>query len=181
MNEPYVFSNFATYCISKAYSNLYSFNDATEHHEEMQNETKQNMLFTIFRKAHLSSKKLLEQCQKLEKLWSHVFTATLNLNNITAESQWYTKLTDLIDKQQTAPIWMSESKVIFFKVGKAMVRSSFVNLFTLKKSGIKTLVTLSLHFDTLSHRMGLKVFLQGFLTINKVWSKMRFHHKVNIK
>ena len=63
------------------------------------------------RKAHLSSKKLLEQCQKLEKLWSHVFTATLNLNNMTAESQWYTKLTDLIDKQQTAPIWMSESKV----------------------------------------------------------------------
>ena len=61
----------------------------------------------------MSSKKLLEQCQKLEKLWSHVFTATLNLNNMTAESQWYTKLTDLIDKQQTAPIWMSESKVYF--------------------------------------------------------------------
>jgi hypothetical protein len=70
----------------------------------------------IRRKAHLSSKKLLEQCQKLEKLWSHVFTATLNLNNMTAESQWYTKLTDLIDKQQTAPIWMSESKVHPFLV-----------------------------------------------------------------
>ena len=59
----------------------------------------------------MSSKKLLEQCQKLEKLWSHVFTATITLANITAENQWYNKLTDLIDKQQTAPIWMSESKV----------------------------------------------------------------------
>ena len=62
----------------------------------------------------MSSKKLLEQCQKLEKLWTHVYTGTLNLTSITAESQWYTKLSDLIDKQQTAPIWMSESKVITF-------------------------------------------------------------------
>ena len=59
----------------------------------------------------MSSKKLLEQCQKLEKLWNHVFTATTTLANITSENQWYNKLTDLIDKQQTAPIWMSESKV----------------------------------------------------------------------
>ncbi|CAB4067703.1 TJP1 [Lepeophtheirus salmonis] len=58
------------------------------------------------KKAHLSSKKLFEQCQKLEKLWGHVFTGTLNLSN----DNWYTKLTDLIDKQQTAPIWMSETK-----------------------------------------------------------------------
>ena len=64
----------------------------------------------------MSSKKLLEQCQKLEKLWSHVFTATTTLANITAENQWYNKLTDLIDKQQTAPIWMSESKVITFVI-----------------------------------------------------------------
>jgi len=40
--------------------------------------TSSNVLL-FFRKAHLSSKKLLEQCQKLEKLWSHVFTTTLNL------------------------------------------------------------------------------------------------------
>ena len=73
-------------------------------------------IFLIFRKAHLSSKKLLEQCQKLEKLWTHVYTGTLNLTSITAESQWYTKLSDLIDKQQTAPIWMSESKVITFVI-----------------------------------------------------------------
>jgi tight junction protein 1 len=60
----------------------------------------------------MSSKKLLEQCQKLEKLWSHVFTATMTMANITAENQWYNKLTDLIDKQQTAPIWISETKVL---------------------------------------------------------------------
>lgn len=62
----------------------------------------------------MSSKKLLEQCQKLEKLWSHVFTATTTLANITGENQWYNKLTDLIDKQQTAPIWMSEAKVCLY-------------------------------------------------------------------
>ena len=77
----------------------------------------------LFRKAHLSSKKLLEQCQKLEKLWTHVYTGTLNLTSITAESQWYTKLTDLIDKQQTAPIWMSESKVIIFSFSKVSFRN----------------------------------------------------------
>ena len=81
--------------------------------------SQQNPLFNRviynYRKAHLSSKKLLEQCQKLEKLWNHVFTATTTLANITAENQWYNKLTDLIDKQQTAPIWMSESKVSVIK------------------------------------------------------------------
>ena len=59
----------------------------------------------------MSSKKLLEQCQKLEKLWTHVYTGTLNLTSISVDGQWYPKLTDLIDKQQTAPIWMSELKV----------------------------------------------------------------------
>ena len=77
----------------------------------------------------MSSKKLLEQCQKLEKLWSHVFTATITLANITAENQWYNKLTDLIDKQQTAPIWMSESKVVL--VNKLLYVNKCVNkLFT---------------------------------------------------
>ena len=59
------------------------------------------------RKAHLSSKKLLEQCQKMEKLWGHVLTSTLPLH----ADNWYNKVTDLIEKQQTAPIWMSDSKV----------------------------------------------------------------------
>ena len=75
----------------------------------------------------MSSKKLLEQCQKLEKLWSHVFTATITLANITAENQWYNKLTDLIDKQQTAPIWMSESKV------QCTCKQTLVNKFVNKR------------------------------------------------
>merc|ERR1719458_1988250 len=58
------------------------------------------------KKAHLSSKKLLEQCQKMEKLWGHVLTSTLPLH----ADNWYNKVTDLIEKQQTAPIWMSDSK-----------------------------------------------------------------------
>ena len=55
----------------------------------------------------MSSKKLLEQCQKLEKLWGHVLTSTLPLH----ADNWYNKVTDLIEKQQTAPIWMSDTKV----------------------------------------------------------------------
>ena len=58
----------------------------------------------------MSSKKLLEQCQKLEKLWGHVLTSTLPLH----ADNWYNKVTDLIEKQQTAPIWMSDTKVSLF-------------------------------------------------------------------
>ena len=62
----------------------------------------------------MSSKKLLEQCQKLEKLWGHVLTSTLPLH----ADNWYNKVTDLIEKQQTAPIWMSDTKVsLFTKIG----------------------------------------------------------------
>ncbi|XP_050526254.1 tight junction protein ZO-1 isoform X2 [Daktulosphaira vitifoliae] len=57
--------------------------------------------------AHKSSKKLLEQCQKLEKAWSHVFTSTLTLNGGDA---WYRKLRELIDKHQSSPTWVSETK-----------------------------------------------------------------------
>ena len=55
-----------------------------------------------------SNKKLLEQCVKLEKLWSHVFTATITL---TDADGWYRRVKELIDKQQTAPVWMAETKV----------------------------------------------------------------------
>ena len=72
----------------------------------------------------MSSKKLLEQCQKLEKLWGHVLTGSFT-RDITLSpdtdvcsgtlqlhgDNWYTKVTDLLEKQQTAPIWMSDTKV----------------------------------------------------------------------
>ena len=107
------------------------------------------MCLSCVRKAHMSSKKLLEQCQKLEKLWGHVLTgnyaasnqqATATTREITQKypsqttilsyigtylhsiknisgtlqlhgENWYTKVTDLLEKQQTAPIWMSDTKV----------------------------------------------------------------------
>ena len=59
----------------------------------------------------MPSRKLLEQCQKLDKLWSHIFTATFSLDEGTNEAIWYAKVTELIEKQQTSPIWLSESKV----------------------------------------------------------------------
>ncbi|XP_070852471.1 tight junction protein ZO-1 isoform X7 [Drosophila suzukii] len=58
--------------------------------------------------AHKSSKKLLEQCQKLERVWSHIFSTQIALND---EESWYRKLRDSIDLQQSGAVWMSESKV----------------------------------------------------------------------
>lgn len=57
----------------------------------------------------MSSKKLYDQSVKLEKLWSHVFTATISL---AQPDMWYRKMKEIIDKQQTGPIWMSEAKVL---------------------------------------------------------------------
>ncbi|XP_066996452.2 tight junction protein ZO-3 isoform X2 [Anabrus simplex] len=57
--------------------------------------------------AHKSSKKLFEQCQKLEKVWGHTFSCSITL---TSPESWYRKVRELIDKQQSAPVWMSESK-----------------------------------------------------------------------
>ncbi|XP_045478453.1 tight junction protein ZO-1 isoform X4 [Harmonia axyridis] len=58
--------------------------------------------------AHKSSKKLLEQCQKLDKVWSYVFSSTITLNDNT--DNWYRKVRDVIDKQQSGSLWMSENK-----------------------------------------------------------------------
>ncbi|KAK4874165.1 hypothetical protein RN001_013525 [Aquatica leii] len=58
--------------------------------------------------AHKSSKKLLEQCQKLHKVWNHIFCSTITLNDNT--DNWYRKVREIIDKQQSGAVWMSESK-----------------------------------------------------------------------
>lgn len=75
--------------------------------------------------AHKSSKKLLEQCQKLDKVWSHVFSATINLTDNT--DTWYRKLREIIDKQQSGALWMSESKVSLRESYCKMVWKQFVN------------------------------------------------------
>ncbi|XP_012235452.1 tight junction protein ZO-3 isoform X2 [Linepithema humile] len=61
----------------------------------------------IPKSAHKSSKKLLEQCQKLDKIWGHVFSAVITLN---APEAWYRKLRELIDRQQQGSLWMSQTK-----------------------------------------------------------------------
>ncbi|XP_045029433.1 tight junction protein ZO-1 isoform X3 [Daphnia magna] len=58
--------------------------------------------------AHKSSKKLYEQCVKLEKLWTHVFTTTVPL---TQRDTWYRKLREAIDREQNQAIWVSEAKL----------------------------------------------------------------------
>lgn len=62
----------------------------------------------IPKSAHKSSKKLFEQCQKLERIWSHVFSSTIVLNEADI---WYRKLKESIDLQQSGAVWMSETKV----------------------------------------------------------------------
>ncbi|CAG5074910.1 Similar to Tjp1: Tight junction protein ZO-1 (Mus musculus) [Cotesia congregata] len=61
----------------------------------------------IPKSAHKSSKKLLEQCQKLDKIWGHTFSAVITL---TTPEAWYRKLRELIDRQQQGPLWMSQTK-----------------------------------------------------------------------
>eukprot|EP00105_Crassostrea_gigas_P017858 XP_011435800.2 PREDICTED: tight junction protein ZO-1 isoform X2 [Crassostrea gigas] len=52
-------------------------------------------------------KKLFEQSQKLEKLYPHLFTATISHNNTEV---WYSRLQEMIHLQQEQQIWMSEHK-----------------------------------------------------------------------
>ncbi|KAK4292853.1 hypothetical protein Pmani_034414 [Petrolisthes manimaculis] len=58
-------------------------------------------------RGRMSSKKCFDQSVKLEKLWSHVFTSTINLTHPEA---WFRKVREVVDKQQAGPIWMSETK-----------------------------------------------------------------------
>ncbi|XP_065338981.1 tight junction protein ZO-1-like isoform X6 [Cloeon dipterum] len=63
----------------------------------------------LFRRGvHKSSKKLLEQSQKLEKLWSHIFTGTVTLNQ--GSDAWYRKLRETLETQQSQLVWISETK-----------------------------------------------------------------------
>lgn len=70
----------------------------------------------------------MEQCQKLEKVWSHVFTSSLTLNG---GDVWYRKLRELIDKHQSSPAWVSETKVytygITYKLSSVIGRTRVVN------------------------------------------------------
>ncbi|XP_054162043.1 tight junction protein ZO-1-like isoform X2 [Oppia nitens] len=61
----------------------------------------------LSKSVHKSSRKLYEQAVKLEKLWSHIFTASVTL---TSADMWYKKLRETVDKQQQQSIWVSESK-----------------------------------------------------------------------
>ncbi|XP_023220297.1 tight junction protein ZO-1-like [Centruroides sculpturatus] len=61
----------------------------------------------LAKSSHKSSKKLYDHATKLEKLWSHIFTAVITLSGA---DMWYKKLRDTIDKQQQQAIWVSESK-----------------------------------------------------------------------
>ncbi len=61
----------------------------------------------LSKSIHKSSRKLYDNAVKLEKLWSHVFTATITL---TSADMWYKKLRETVEKQQQQSIWVAESK-----------------------------------------------------------------------
>ncbi|XP_064596202.1 tight junction protein ZO-1-like [Liolophura sinensis] len=52
-------------------------------------------------------KKLFEQSQKLEKIYSHLFTGVISHNSTDA---WYSRLLEMIEVQQNSQIWISEFK-----------------------------------------------------------------------
>ncbi|XP_050682383.1 tight junction protein ZO-1 isoform X3 [Leptidea sinapis] len=59
--------------------------------------------------AHKSSKKLLEQCQQMERVWGHVFTHTITLSEAN-QGAWFSKLCDLVHRTQQQQLWVSETK-----------------------------------------------------------------------
>ncbi|KAJ0172143.1 hypothetical protein K1T71_012116 [Dendrolimus kikuchii] len=59
--------------------------------------------------AHKSSKKLLEHCQHMERVWGHVFTHTITLSEAN-QTTWFNKLIDLIQRTQQQQLWVSETK-----------------------------------------------------------------------
>ncbi|CAH2054281.1 unnamed protein product, partial [Iphiclides podalirius] len=59
--------------------------------------------------AHKSSKKLLEQCQHMERVWGHVFTHTITLSEANLSS-WFGKLVELIQRTDQQKFWVSETK-----------------------------------------------------------------------
>lgn len=61
----------------------------------------------IPKSLHKSSKKLFAQCQKLDQVWSHVFSDVLPINDVET---WYRKLRDMVDQLQGGAVWMSENK-----------------------------------------------------------------------
>ncbi|KPL97570.1 tight junction protein ZO-1-like protein [Sarcoptes scabiei] len=58
--------------------------------------------------VHRSSRKLFDQSIKLEKVWHHIFTSSMQLTS--GGDLWYKKLQEIIEKQQQQSIWMSEFK-----------------------------------------------------------------------
>ncbi|KAK2721760.1 tight junction protein ZO-2-like isoform X3 [Artemia franciscana] len=58
--------------------------------------------------AHRSTKKLLEQSQKLDRLWNHIFTTTVA---VTSADTWYKRMRECIEREQNQAVWMSENKL----------------------------------------------------------------------
>ena len=110
------------------------------------------------KKAHLPSRKLLEQCQKLDKMWSHIFTSIVDLDAGSNEAIWYAKTTDIIEKQQTSPVWMSDTKVIFQHFENNTVFENYC-----KKSNIVKIIIIKVNKIIEFSRQ--KSFLNFFLSI----------------
>ncbi|KAE8291525.1 Tight junction protein ZO-2 Tight junction protein 2 [Larimichthys crocea] len=59
--------------------------------------------------SNRSARKLYEQAVKLRKTWSHLFTATIDLNS--ANDAWYGSVKDSIREQQMQAVWVSDGKL----------------------------------------------------------------------
>lgn len=79
----------------------------------------------LHRSAHKSSKKLLEQCQHMERVWGHVFTHTITLSE-AVQNTWFSKLLDLIHITQQQQLWVSETKVRLLMSSQVVVVVIFV-------------------------------------------------------
>ncbi|KAL2093375.1 hypothetical protein ACEWY4_010687 [Coilia grayii] len=67
-----------------------------------------NMRTRLCPESRKSARKLYERALKLRKNNSHLFTTTINLNNMN--DGWYGALKDTIQQQQNQLVWVSEGK-----------------------------------------------------------------------
>lgn len=57
-------------------------------------------------------------------MWNYVYSSTITLNDNT--DNWYRKIRDIIDKQQSGALWMSENKVRSIFLGGGYLNFLFV-------------------------------------------------------
>ena len=50
---------------------------------------------------------MFENAQRMHANYGHLFTSTLKLDSSSSSQQWFKRLRELIDEQQSKPVWIT--------------------------------------------------------------------------